>query len=1098
MESGTVEEKKGIAPNEDTNDCGAKLGLSSKKRNIDSELSKGDTDAGPADTKKPKLADFASTSNPYSFGVRVETSSSVLNDSSSVVPAVLGESPALLKTFCQHEVSLPAGYPGKYSFDSPDAVSTAPAKTFPFSLDAFQRESIKCLERGENVLVAAHTSAGKTVVAEYAIAMSLRDKQRVIYTSPIKALSNQKFREFSEEFKDVGLMTGDVTINKNASCLIMTTEIYRSMLYRGSEVVREVAWVVFDEVHAMRSKDRGTVWEECFILSPENVHFVFLSATIPNAREFSEWMAKLKNKPCHTIYTDTRPVPLQHYIFPKGSEGLYLIVDDKGQFRPDSFERAMAEIGGSDSRDSAAASNAGKRDKRRSRASGGGVAPGDKSDCYKVVKMIMDRNFAPVIVFSFARRECESLALQVSKLNFNSADEKELVRNVYSSAVESLMVEDRDLPQVAAALPLLERGIGIHHSGLLPVVKEVVEILFQEGLIKALFATETFSMGLNMPAKTVVFKDMRKFDGETTRFVSSGEYVQMSGRAGRRGLDESGITILMCDEKIEPKTAREMLCGKAEPLKSSFRLGYNMLLNLLRAEEANPEYVIARSFAQFQGDRQLPENEAKVAKLEAERDAIVIGGDDTGIDEQAVREYYRLREVAEALRVDVRAFVHRPKHAVPFLQSGRLVRVREPKTQNDYGWGVVLRCSRRAIAASKSDDSERYSIDVLVCCLAGATKGKRPLPYSEAAKLLSTSTQNEQQSESTAIALGAAPSQKASNGSQVNRPQEAEENKKEWVAVPFSLRDLDGISALRVFIPGDLKPRQNRAAVGASVCEALRRFSSGPPILDPIKDMEICEESFLILLRKLEAVEEAMNASPVGKSEQFERLMVDWKQKLTVNNHIREAKFKVKLGQGLLFKEELKRMKRVLRRLGFISDEGIVEVKGRLACEINTADELVITELLLGGSLNEMPPEVLVAVCSCFVVDEPKKDEDLKLEKDLEAALEALRTVCLRIATVTKESKIPIDVEDYVNSFSPMGMRVVYHWCAGKTFAEVCQLSTMFEGSIVRCMRRLEELLRQLVVAVKGIGNSELEAKIEAGSEKLRRGIAFQASLYTA
>lgn len=1035
---------------------------------------------------------------PYSFGVRIESSASVLNDSLSTVPTALGESPALLKTFCQHEVSLPAGFPGKYSFDSPDAVAETPAKTFPFSLDAFQRESIKCLERGESVLVAAHTSAGKTVVAEYATAMSLRDKQRVIYTSPIKALSNQKFREFAEEFKDVGLMTGDVTINKNASCLIMTTEIYRSMLYRGSEVVREVAWVIFDEVHAMRSKDRGTVWEECFILSPENVHFVFLSATIPNAREFSEWIAKLKNKPCHTIYTDTRPVPLQHYIFPKGSEGLHLIVDDKGQFRPDSFERAMSEIGTSNPKDALVAPGAGKRDKRRSRTSGTGIAPGDKSDCYKVVKMIMDRNFYPVIVFSFARRECESLALQVSKLDFNSADEKELVRNVYTSAVESLMVEDRELPQVAAALPLLERGIGIHHSGLLPVVKEVVEILFQEGLIKALFATETFSMGLNMPAKTVVFKDIRKFDGEVTRFVSSGEYVQMSGRAGRRGLDVSGITILMCDDKIEPKTAREMLCGKAEPLNSTFRLGYNMLLNLLRAEEANPEYVIARSFAQFQGDRTLPENQEKVAKLEAERDAILIGGKDTGIDEQSVKDYFRLREVAEKLRTEIREVVHRPRYAVPFLQSGRLVRVLEAKNLVEFGWGVVTKCTRRAISGSKTEELERYTLDVLVRCAAGTGDGRRPVPYVEKLESVLPHEKNGEELNSDSPAGPSKGIQKANRSMWTKETQREEGVQDEWLVVPFSLRDLDGLSALRVFIPSDLKPSQNRLAVGSSVCEALRRFPSGPPILDPLNDMEIAEDSFVILLRKMEAVEEAMKASPVASSKHISKFMAEWKRKLALSNMIREAKFKVKLGQGLIFKEELKRMKRVLRRLGFISEEGVVEVKGRLACEINTADELVITELLLGGALNDMTPEVLVAVCSCFVVDEAKKDDNFELEKELELGFDALRAVCLRVATVTKESKIPIDVEEYVDSFSPMGMQVVYHWSKGKNFSDVCQLSTMFEGSIVRCMRRLEELLRQLVVAVKGIGNSELEAKIEAGSEKLRRGIAFQASLYTA
>jgi ATP-dependent RNA helicase DOB1 len=189
--------------------------------------------------------------------------------------------------------------------------------------------------------VSAHTSAGKTVVAEYAIAMSLRDKQRVIYTTPIKALSNQKYREFHEEFQDVGLITGDVTINPTASCLIMTTEILRLMLFRGSEIMREVGWVVFDEIHYMRDRERGVVWEETIILLPDTVHYVFLSATIPNARQFAEWIAHLHHQSCHVVYTDFRPVPLQHYIYPSGGDGLHLVLDEHNNFREDNFNLAM-------------------------------------------------------------------------------------------------------------------------------------------------------------------------------------------------------------------------------------------------------------------------------------------------------------------------------------------------------------------------------------------------------------------------------------------------------------------------------------------------------------------------------------------------------------------------------------------------------------------------------------------------------------------------------------------------------------------------------------------------------------------------------------
>lgn len=463
--------------------------------------------------------------------------------------------PALsLQHQVRHEVAVPEGYPyvplNKHVYLDP------PARTYPFTLDPFQKLAVGCIERNESVLVSAHTSAGKTVVAEYAIATALRDKQRVIYTSPIKALSNQKFRELQESFGDVGLMTGDVTINSEASCLVMTTEILRSMLYRGSEVMREVAWVIFDEIHYMRDKERGVVWEETLILLPDNVHHVFLSATIPNAMQFARWICQLHKQPCHVVYTNYRPTPLQHYLFPSGGDGIYLVVDEKSVFREENFQKALNIFG-----DQPTGDILGEARRKRPRPAGGkrGAQQSGQSDLYKIVKMIMTKNYQPVIVFSFSKRECESNAMQVSKLDFNLEEEKKLVSAVFTNAIESLSEEDRTLPQIEGILPLLKRGIGVHHSGLLPILKEVIEILFQEGLIKVLFATETFSIGLNMPARTVVFTSVRKFDGKDYRWVSGGEYIQMSGRAGRRGLDSRGIVILMLDEKMEPLVAKNML-----------------------------------------------------------------------------------------------------------------------------------------------------------------------------------------------------------------------------------------------------------------------------------------------------------------------------------------------------------------------------------------------------------------------------------------------------------------------------------------------------------------------------------------------------------
>ena len=466
-----------------------------------------------------------------------------------------------------------------------------PAKSFPFELDPFQQTAVGCLERREAVLVAAHTAAGKTAVAEYAVAMALRDRQRVVYTSPLKALSNQKYRELAEEFGDVGLLTGDVCISPHAPVLVMTTEILRSMLYRGDEGLRETAWVVFDEIHYMQDRERGVVWEEAIIFLPSGATPVFLSATLSNASEFASWVAKLRGQPCHVVYTDYRPTPLQHYAFPLGGKGLYLIADERGGFRADNFARMrkeafglveeeeeenqngegaqeedvdVTEDGEIRGRGSGGHGGAGRGGSRRGggRTGGGSAGRGGASASSsapaqalsaavsKMVRLVKDKSLDPVIVFSFSRRACEAYATSLSRgdqgkgkrkgkggeggkdgryatsnpgdkaLNFNSEEEALAVDAVFERAVECISDPgDRDLAAVAAMRPMLRRGVGVHHSGLLPILKELVELLFQEGLVKALFATETFAMGLNMPAKTVVFTELRKWDGQAHRWV---------------------------------------------------------------------------------------------------------------------------------------------------------------------------------------------------------------------------------------------------------------------------------------------------------------------------------------------------------------------------------------------------------------------------------------------------------------------------------------------------------------------------------------------------------------------------------------------------
>lgn len=955
---------------------------------------------------------------------------------------------------CKHEVSIPVGFevPGgeegmRELMNPPDPVN--PVRKYPFTLDPFQRLSIACLERGDSVLVSAHTSAGKTVVAEYAIAMGLRDKQRVIYTSPIKALSNQKYRELLEEFKDVGLMTGDVTINPSASCLVMTTEILRNMLYRGSEVMREVAWVVFDEIHYMRDLERGVVWEETLILLPDKVRYVFLSATLPNAIEFTDWIASLHHQPCHVVYTDYRPTPLQHYIFPAGGDGLFLVVDEKSTFREDNFQKALAVLAAGEATSSGqrgggrAGGGKGHRDGSR-----GGNRRNTGSDCYKIVKMIMERNYQPVIVFSFSKKDCEGMALQMSKLDLNTDDEKKLVESVFFNAIDSLSDDDKKLPQVEHILPLLKRGIGIHHGGLLPILKEVIEILFQEGLLKCLFATETFAMGLNMPAKTVVFTNVRKFDGSQFRVISSGEYIQMSGRAGRRGLDDRGIVIMMVDEKMEPQTAKGMLMGKADALNSSFHLGYNMLLNLLRVEGVDPEYLIKKSFHQFQSDKSLPMKEKKLLDLEekVKREMAVQG-------EEIVEEYYLLREQLQKLKRVFTDTMNQPIYCLPFLQPGRLVRVTEGK--NEWGWGVVVNFQKKAGHDDRGMGSGgHYIVDVLLKCAPADTNQKlftpKPCPPGQEGQI---------------------------------------------EVVPVLLPLIDGISSVRVYVPKDLRTPDARKSVGKTLAEVHKRFNDGVPLLDPIEDMHIEDDNFKKIIRKIEMLEDRLNSNPAFKEPSLEQRYALYVKKMDAENEIKLLRKQIKSSEGIVLKDQLKCMKRVLRRLGLTNKDNIIEVKGRVACEISSADELVLTELIFTGVLNDLNVEQIVSLMSCFVFEE-KSESAQRLADELAGPLRSLQDAARKIATISQECKLPMEVEDYVEKFKPHMMDIVYAWCKGAKFADICKMTNIFEGSIIRTMRRLEELLRQLCSASKAIGNTELEAKFAEGINKIKRDIVFAVSLY--
>ncbi|KAJ8689869.1 ATP-dependent RNA helicase mtr4 [Pleurotus ostreatus] len=1028
--------------------------IPSNNGHTDTEMRNPEDEPGPSKPKRPRMA----SPKPIVLDdFETEAKREVVASAGLTGAAAEAGARLELRHQVRHQVAVPPGY--NYIPISKHVPPAKPDREYKFELDPFQKVSVYAIQRNESVLVSAHTSAGKTVVAEYAIAKCLNNKQRVIYTSPIKALSNQKYREMLAEFGDVGLMTGDVTINPSATCLVMTTEILRSMLYRGSEVMREVAWVIFDEIHYMRDKERGVVWEETIILLPHTVRYVFLSATIPNAMQFAEWICKSHEQPCHVVYTDFRPTPLQHYLFPAGGEGIYLVVNEKGEFREDNFTKAMGMLQDKMGEDPAD-SKGGKG--RKGKTKKGGDKKG-QSDISKIIKMIMLKNFNPVIVFAFSKRECEGLALTMSKMEFNSQDEQDLVGNIFNNAIDNLAAADRELPQITNLLPLLRRGIGIHHGGLLPILKEVIEILFQEGLIKVLFATETFSIGLNMPAKTVVFTAARKFDGREFRNLSSGEYIQMSGRAGRRGLDDRGVVIMMCDEKLEPTAAKSMVKGEADRLDSAFHLGYNMILNLMKVEGISPEFMLERCFFQFQSSAGIPELEEELKKEEEAKETFEIP------DEQLVDEYYEYRRQLDQMSSDFRDVITHPAYSLPFLTPGRLVKVKYQKL--DFGWGVVINFQKRLPPknrpmpkAEEVPPHEQYVVDVLLNCAQGGVASK-------------------DRSELTATPGGVQPCPLGEKGTPL--------------IVPVLLATIEAISHLRIYLPNDLRQEQARETVWKSILEVHRRFPDGIALLDPVENMGIKDEKFLTLVKKIDLMEKKMYASPLHKDPRLPELYAMCSKKRESNERIRSLKKRIQATLDVLQLEELKCRKRVLRRLAFTDSEDIVDMKGRVACEISSGDELLLTELIFNGVFNLLSPEQCAALLSCFVFAE-KSEQTTKLKEELAAPLRVMQEIARRIAKVSVESKLSLDENEYVSSFKVELMDAVVQWCRGASFSDICKLTDQFEGSLIRVFRRLGELLRQMAQAAKVIGNNELKEKFEKSSEMLERpnSVIFCSSLY--
>jgi ATP-dependent RNA helicase HelY len=503
--------------------------------------------------------------------------------------------------------------------DAPELVAFQ--RRLAFELDDFQRAAITELLAGRDVLVAAPTGAGKTVVGEFACDHVLGTGGRAFYTTPIKALSNQKYHDLCRQHGEdqVGLLTGDRTVNGRAPIVVMTTEVLRNMIYEDDEVLASLRYVVLDEVHYLADRERGAVWEEVIIQLPDHIRIASLSATVSNAEEFGAWLDLVRDG-CTLVIEERRPVPLRHHYFVNGR-----IHDTFRSSRSSSTAKqrdlASQALGGVPNPEVLMLEQRARRKvvDRRGRRVRDGIRLRWPSRP-EVALELERRKWLPAIVFVFSRQGCDAAVneLRQARVRLTTDVERDAIAALIDDRLWELPVEDLEVLGVAAWRASLMDGVAAHHAGLVPLFKEIVETCFQAGHLKLVFATETLALGINMPARSVVIERLEKYDGEGHVLLTPGQYTQLTGRAGRRGIDPIGHAVVLHQRDVDFRVVAGLVGTRTYPLHSSFRPSYNMAVNLLRRHDlSSAERVLRASFAQFEMDVEIARDAARLSAIEA-------------------------------------------------------------------------------------------------------------------------------------------------------------------------------------------------------------------------------------------------------------------------------------------------------------------------------------------------------------------------------------------------------------------------------------------------------------------------------------------------
>jgi superfamily II RNA helicase len=843
---------------------------------------------------------------------------------------------------------------------------------FPFPLDRFQLQAVDSLNLGRSVVVCAPTGSGKTLIGEYAIHRAIRQGRRVFYTTPLKALSNQKFRDFKAEFGEdnVGLLTGDISINREALVVVMTTEIFRNMLYgtRIGEVgtsMMGVEAVVLDECHYMNDKQRGTVWEESIIYCPPHIQLVGLSATVANSKQLTDWIS-LVHGPTDLIYSDYRPVPLEfHFVSPKGIAPL--LDPNTAKLNP----------------------------KLKSHRPPGSRKQEDIPSIGFVVSKLAEREMLPAIYFIFSRRGCDKAVADMATLRLVNEEESARLK----IRIDEFLAKNPEAARAGQVEPLY-KGVAAHHAGILPAWKVLVEELFTQGLIKVVFATETLAAGINMPARTTVISSLSKRTDQGHRLLTASEFLQMAGRAGRRGKDVVGYVVATQTRFEGAKEASDFATSAPDPLVSQFTPTYGMVLNLLQThnlEEARE--LVERSFGQFTKTLHLQPQQQGVNDIKQELSQLQ---ESLGKVDGAVLADYETAHSQLKLDQNQLKNLQLYTEQVHAGQVSKLLPAALP--------GTILSLKGKHVPVATPLPA------VLVSKIAGS--GYKP----------------------ALVCLG------QDNRWYVVNHQDVVAVHKHWSDYTGKQRVTPVVSLLP---PADmpLKPGQVRKGMSltAEIAQSIPHVE--PPATDELTaQIKIVAE----LTSKLEN-------HPIWEAGNPATLLKRYRRQFVLEEEIKELQDKLQLQLDRHWQEFLNLIE-VLRQVNGL--QGVLPTRiGEAAAAIRGDNELWIALALMSGFLDGLDPHHLAAVICALVSETPRSDSWTNYEPadEVVMTLSALRGTRRQLFQIQRRYQVALPVW---MEYELVG--IVEHWALELSWTELCSNTNLDEGDIVRMLRRTVDLLSQI------------------------------------